>query len=116
MIVFLNKQDILKRKIEEGRKLEKYFPQYAKFNRGEANTEYDRARLFIKQQILDIAANTERTCEIFNPITGISVEEKLPPRDVYIHYTIATETTNIKKIFNNVHEIIIKENIKFIGY
>lgn len=55
MIVFLNKQDILQRKIEQGRKIEKYFPEYSNFTpsgREECNTEYEKVRLFMKNKIL----------------------------------------------------------------
>src|SRR5699024_5293814 len=41
MIVFLNKQDLFQRKLEQGRKLEKYFPEYANFT-GSYKSEYER--------------------------------------------------------------------------
>lgn len=57
LIVFLNKQDLLKRKIEQGRKIEKYFPEYSNFNPNNQNhsegqiTEYDKVNLFIEKKI-----------------------------------------------------------------
>ncbi|VEN61762.1 unnamed protein product [Callosobruchus maculatus] len=41
-------------------------------------------------------------------VQGKNLIQELPPREVYVHYTIATDTSNIKKVFNSVHEIILK--------
>lgn len=53
LIVFLNKQDLLERKIKQGRKLEKYFPEYSDYrtSQGDPNSEYDTARLFMKDKV-----------------------------------------------------------------
>lgn len=53
LIVFLNKQDLLKKKIDQGRNLEKYFPEYSNYRpkEGDPNSEYDRARLFMKDKV-----------------------------------------------------------------
>lgn len=54
--MFLNKQDILQRKIEQGRKLEKYFADYVNFivtdtKNGQSLDEYNRARLFMAKKL-----------------------------------------------------------------
>lgn len=54
--MFLNKQDLLQRKIEQGRRLEKYFPDYSHFKpkqqrNGEVISEYDKARLFMEKKL-----------------------------------------------------------------
>lgn len=55
LIVFLNKQDILERKIKQGRKLEKYFPEFSNFmvkqTSEDPNFEYERAKLFMEKKI-----------------------------------------------------------------
>ena len=50
MIVFLNKQDIFQQKLEQGRKLEKYFPEYAAFTESH-NSEFERAKAFLGKKI-----------------------------------------------------------------
>lgn len=45
-------------------------------------------------------------------LPGKNIKEELPPRDVYIHFTVATDTNNIKKVFDSVHEIILENVIK----
>lgn len=50
LIVFLNKQDVLKKKIEQGKRLDKYFPEYKGYKVGE--NEYERAKSFMKQKVL----------------------------------------------------------------
>lgn len=64
LIVFLNKQDLLKRKTDQGRKLEKYFPEYSNYqtNEGDPNSEYDRARLFMKDKVEVNIINTTFCC------------------------------------------------------
>lgn len=58
LIVFLNKQDLLRRKIEEQhRKVEDYFPEYASYVPGkrdewDGRDEYQRAKLFMRHKIL----------------------------------------------------------------
>lgn len=113
MIVFLNKQDLFQRKIEQGRKLEKYFPEYQNFNET-FKSEIDKAKGFLVKKITEMS-KIEVTVKNFNPITKTVSEEKLQPRDIYIHHTIATDTQNVKKVFDSVHEMIIKERVKNIA-
>ncbi|KAJ8975877.1 hypothetical protein NQ317_015210 [Molorchus minor] len=119
LIVFLNKQDLLKKKIEQGRRIEKYFPEYADYRPtdrdGKFESEYDKARYFIRQNILDIASVPVMVEHIgFAP--GKNIHEQLPPRNVYIHFTIATDTENIRKVFESVQEIILKNILEVALY
>nr|CAH7766390.1 unnamed protein product [Callosobruchus chinensis] len=110
LIVFLNKQDVLKRKIEQGRKIEVYFREFSSFvpsSEKECDNDYERAKSFMKQKILDIASKPV-IIEHLGFVKGKNLIQELPPREVYVHYTIATDTCNIKKVFNSVHEIILK--------
>ena len=55
MIVFLNKQDLLRKKIESGRKLEKYFPAYVDYKMPQKSgpvNEYERAKHYMRQEIV----------------------------------------------------------------
>ncbi|XP_970742.2 guanine nucleotide-binding protein G(f) subunit alpha [Tribolium castaneum] len=113
MIVFLNKQDLFQRKIEHGRKLEKYFPEYKNFNKT-LGSAVDNAKAFLEEKITQMS-KIQVTVKNYNPITKTVTEEKLPPRDIYIHHTIATDTQNVKKVFDSVHEMIIKESVKNIA-
>ncbi|XP_060521386.1 guanine nucleotide-binding protein G(f) subunit alpha isoform X2 [Cylas formicarius] len=113
LIVFLNKQDLLKRKIiEQNRKLEKYFPEFAgyvpdKKDGWDERDEYDKARFFMKDKIMAIAS-TPVNIESVGFVPGYNINEDLPPREVYLHYTIATDTNNIKKVFESVQEMLLK--------
>lgn len=54
LIVFLNKQDLLKKKIEQGKRIGKYFPDYIQYQmleKVDANDEYTRTKLFMKKKI-----------------------------------------------------------------
>ncbi|KAJ8944925.1 hypothetical protein NQ318_013073 [Aromia moschata] len=111
LIVFLNKQDLLKQKIDKGRRIENYFPEYSTYKATDAGAshgnEYDRARFFFKQKILDLA-KAPVTVEQIGFVPGKNIHELLPPRNIYIHFTIATDTDNIRRVFESVQEIILK--------
>lgn len=36
-------------------------------------------------------------------------------REVYYHFTVATDTSNIRKVFNDVHDMILMENMNNLG-
>jgi len=44
-------------------------------------------------------------------VPGYNINEELPPRQVHIHFTTATDTNNIRKVFESVREIILKDII-----
>lgn len=53
MIVFLNKQDLLRGKIENGHSLGAFFPEYIKYECGEKTSdEYEKAKFFMRDKIL----------------------------------------------------------------
>lgn len=51
LIIFLNKQDLLKKKIEQGKRLGDYFPEYNNFAL-EQTDEYLRAKTFMKHKVV----------------------------------------------------------------
>lgn len=56
-------------------------------------------------------ASVPLTYESVGFIPGTNIKETLPPRPVYIHFTIATDTKNIKHVFDSVHDTILHMNI-----
>lgn len=56
MILFLNKQDVLERKLQEGQRLEKFFQNFSPYDTKEEKIdEYiDRARAYIRDLFLVI--------------------------------------------------------------
>lgn len=61
-------------------------------------------------------AKKELMVEHIGFVPGKNVTEKLPPRQVYTHFTIATDTDNIKKVFESVQNIILDHIIEDVFY
>lgn len=36
-------------------------------------------------------------------------------RECYYHFTVATDTTNIRKVFHDVHNMILTDNLTSVG-
>lgn len=104
-ILFLNKQDILKEKIERGSKIENYFPKYKDYRvtskKVDSNDEYVRAQYFIRDMFLNVTNEDQ-------------ISNKKHKRKCFYHFTTATDTNNIKRVFNDVHTIILDNNIDII--
>ncbi|XP_064105886.1 guanine nucleotide-binding protein G(s) subunit alpha-like [Macrobrachium nipponense] len=121
-IVFLNKQDILREKIVHQQKsIAKYFPEYDDYkldSRDRVPTEdeeYLRTRCFIRDKFMDIASQPVQW-------EGKKVTPGMPalPNDkkkgeCYCHFTTATDTNNVKLVFDDVHNMIIMWNLQEIG-
>ncbi|XP_066245286.1 guanine nucleotide-binding protein G(f) subunit alpha [Euwallacea similis] len=113
LIVFLNKQDLLKKKIlEQHRKMESYFPEYANYvpdkkEEWDGKDEYVKAKLFMRHKVLTITSAPVKI-ENIGFVPGYNIDEELPPRDVHVHFTVATDTNNIRKVFESVRQIILK--------
>jgi hypothetical protein len=88
MILFLNKKDIFLKKIETT-PITVAFPEYTGANSFEATSEY------IKSKFIGQNENKNKT--------------------VYAHVTCATDTSNMKFIFESVKDIILKESIMMAG-
>ena len=72
--------------------------------------EYRKARCYIKDLFVKVAENSfeKKTRKASNHF----VHNKKPKeRECFFHYTIATDTNNIKKVFDDVHLMIILNNI-----
>ena len=115
-ILFLNKQDILRNKIEKGIRIQDYFPEYSEFKtRHEAEEdEYVKTRLFIREKFLSIAKKSqERKASASIRMEGGFMGNK--SRELFCHFTTATDTDNIKRVFDDVHTMILMNNLKKIS-
>jgi len=90
IVLLLNKKDLFEEKIKE-QDLSICFPEYTGGN------DYQKGVDFIKQKFLD--KNKENK-----------------ERAVYHHITCATDTENIKVVFNAMKEIIMKLQVKKMGF
>lgn len=111
IIVFLNKIDIMERKIRAGKRIGDYFPEYEDYRKspkmGNYFYEVDWTKNFIKQKLVDI------TQEPIKRPSRMSIDNL--PRECYYHFTIATDTKNIDKVFRDVHKMILTENLSAVG-
>ncbi|KFM76875.1 Guanine nucleotide-binding protein G(s) subunit alpha isoform, partial [Stegodyphus mimosarum] len=116
-ILFLNKQDILREKIEKGARLCDYFPEYLNYSSTDPNisNEYEKARCFIRDLFL---AETKkqptipRSCRSSDTYCDRRCSK---PRDCFWHYTTATDTQNVKRVFDDVHTMIVMLNLESIA-
>ncbi|XP_078690218.1 guanine nucleotide-binding protein G(s) subunit alpha-like isoform X3 [Branchiostoma floridae x Branchiostoma belcheri] len=98
VILFLNKQDLLKQKVMAGKsKLEDYFHEFARYTtpsdaRQEPGDEPEvtRAKCFIKAEFLRISRGTGDHRKHY----------------CYPHFTCAVDTENIRRVFNDCKDII----------
>ncbi|XP_039653625.1 guanine nucleotide-binding protein G(t) subunit alpha-1 isoform X1 [Perca fluviatilis] len=89
IVLFLNKKDVFTEKIKKAH-LSMCFPEY------DGPNTYEDAGNYIKLQFLDL--NLRRDI-----------------KEIYSHMTCATDTENVKFVFDAVTDIIIKENLKDCG-
>ncbi|CAB1437850.1 unnamed protein product [Pleuronectes platessa] len=89
IVLFLNKKDVFLEKIKKAH-LSMCFPDY------DGPNTFEDAGNYIKLQFLDL-----------NMRKGI--------KEIYSHMTCATDTENVKFVFDAVTDIIIKENLKDCG-
>ncbi|TGZ73113.1 hypothetical protein CRM22_001714 [Opisthorchis felineus] len=89
IILFLNKRDLFEDKITKS-PLTICFPEYMGLNNYEEASQYIRRRF-----------------------EGLSGQNKA--KDVYSHFTCATDTNNIQFVFDAVTDVIIKTNLKDCG-
>ncbi|XP_017601372.1 PREDICTED: guanine nucleotide-binding protein G(t) subunit alpha-3 [Corvus brachyrhynchos] len=89
IVLFLNKKDLFQEKITKVH-LNICFPEY------NGQNTFEDAANYIKKQFLDL---------------NIRKQDK----EIYCHLTCATDTQNVKFVFDAVTDIIIKENLKDCG-
>lgn len=115
LICFLNKQDLLEQKIRAGHSLAVYFPEYIDYCQNN-----NRSSLLPRDKILDECEKTR--CFIKEQLTEITKEpprrisnREFVKRECYFHFTTATDSTNIKKVFNDVHNMILNQMLYKVG-
>eukprot|EP01126_Amoeba_proteus_P037636 TRINITY_DN3894_c0_g2_i2.p1 TRINITY_DN3894_c0_g2~~TRINITY_DN3894_c0_g2_i2.p1 ORF type:complete len:355 (-),score=47.74 TRINITY_DN3894_c0_g2_i2:76-1140(-) len=88
VILFLNKCDIFKLKLKEGKSIKVAFSGY------KGDNSYDDALKFIQDRFMDIT----------DPVTN-------KPKLIYPHVTCATDTDNVKHVFNDVKDYLISSSM-----
>nr|ANV21084.1 guanine nucleotide-binding protein Gt subunit alpha-X [Geotria australis] len=89
IVLFLNKKDLFSEKVKKVH-LSICFPDY------DGPNTFEDAGNYIKNQFLDLNLRKES-------------------KEIYSHLTCATDTQNVKFVFDAVTDIIIKENLKDCG-
>ncbi|KAH9418024.1 Guanine nucleotide-binding protein G(k) subunit alpha, partial [Dermatophagoides pteronyssinus] len=89
MILFLNKKDLFGQKIKTS-PLNICFPEYTGRN------TYDEAAAYIQMKFESLNRNPDT-------------------KDIYTHFTCATDTNNIQFVFDAVTDVILKNNLREIG-
>ena len=88
MILFLNKSDLFTEKIRRV-PLRVCFPEYTGFD------VYEEAKNYIQEQFL-------------RRVRGVK-------RMVFVHFTCATDTNQVQKVFNAVREVVINRSLAEAG-
>ncbi|GBP66736.1 Guanine nucleotide-binding protein G(f) subunit alpha [Eumeta japonica] len=113
LIVFLNKQDILERKVRAGRSIAPYFPEYEHFNA--PGDEYLKTRSFIRNMFVNLTQKRVERRQTAWTGSGPALGEASRPRECYLHYTTATDTDNVRTVFWDVHHLIVTHALNDIG-
>lgn len=127
-ILFLNKQDVLREKINQGCRLDDYFPEFVDYDCSPSDCSastsqvqldsYSKARSFIRDLFLDVTKSKRRIQRMSTTLTfdeENDFNDKLNSRRCYWHYTVATDTENIKLVFEDIHTMILLQNLRAIS-
>lgn len=119
-ILFFNKQDVLEEKIKNGRKLEMTYPDFENYSlpsseHGDNTNDYHRARCFIKEKFLSVTTRARPNVRYSAADLYYDLGKNQQTRECYWHYTTATDTDNIQKVFEDIHVMIVMENLNKIG-
>jgi len=86
IILFLNKSDLFKEKLEDGKTISEAFPEFT------GGSNFKESVTFLQQKFTNVT----------DPATG-------KKKNIYCHVTTATDTTNVKHVFDDVRDYIIGE-------
>ncbi|XP_013786823.1 guanine nucleotide-binding protein G(i) subunit alpha isoform X1 [Limulus polyphemus] len=89
IILFLNKKDLFEKKITKS-PLTSCFPEYT------GNNTYEEAAAYIQMKFENL-------------------NRRKDTKEIYTHFTCATDTNNIQFVFDAVTDVIIKNNLKDCG-
>jgi len=98
--LFLNKKDLLEEKIQAS-KLETYFPSFNEYKDFKTN-DFKSAMAYIRTMFEQQKKEVEKTKDY----KALNVDGS--SRSIYVHETMATDTENIKKVFSDVKNSIIR--------
>ncbi|KAB5590063.1 Guanine nucleotide-binding protein alpha-4 subunit [Ceratobasidium theobromae] len=90
MVLFLNKCDLLKKKLAAGIKVTKYVTSY-----GTRPNDYENVAKYFRAKF-----------------GAIQRDYSVAPRELYIHLTSVTDTRATSAIIHNVRDIILRQNLK----
>jgi len=94
MILFLNKIDLFHEKIDKV-PLTFCFPEF-KAEQQPGTDEYENeCKNYIRSKFVDV--------------------RKRKDKDIYVHFTQATDTQNVEQVFDDCRKIILKENLRRLG-
>ena len=88
IILFLNKKDLFEEKIRRS-PLTICFPDYP------GSSNYEEASAFIQMKFESLNRN--------------------PSKEIYTHFTCATDTSNVQFVFDSVTDVIIKDQLREVG-
>ncbi|GIX70806.1 guanine nucleotide-binding protein G(s) subunit alpha isoforms short [Caerostris extrusa] len=116
-ILFLNKQDQLQDKIKRGARIQDTFPEYLEYIPPDENvrTEYEKARCFIRDLFMDETKKEHQASSICSNDDYYNYRRSAKKRDCYWHYTTATNTQNIRTVFEDIHTMIVMLNLESIS-
>lgn len=88
---------------------------------GDGSDEYIRTQHFIRSLFLDATKKMrkspdDRKSSVLPGLAELMVQPTdTANRECFFHFTVATDTGNIKTVFESVHTIIIMHNLKTAG-
>jgi len=92
IILFLNKADLFRDKLLSGKSISELFPEF------KGGTNYESSVKFLQEKFVDVR----------DPATGRM-------KDIYCHVTTATDTENVKYVFDDVRDFLLHEIFKKAG-
>jgi len=92
VILFLNKADLFKEKLLQGKSISQVFPEF------QGGSDYKQSVIFLR----------EKFSNVMDPVTK-------KPRDIFCHVTTATDTENVRFVFEDVREYIFNDIFKKAG-
>jgi len=98
MILFLNKSDLFKEQLASGKSISNLFPEFT------GGVDYNESISFITAKFTKVATD--------KPI----VSEHGGTKTIYCHVTNATDTENIRFVFNSLKDSIVKDNFNKAGF
>lgn len=115
IVLFLNKKDVFVEKIKKAH-LSMCFPEYD----GEVTVTTSKCSTFKNNLNISLqrsipGPNTYEDAGNYIKVQFLDLNMRRDVKEIYSHMTCATDTENVKFVFDAVTDIIIKENLKDCG-